>query len=226
MWLPGLMRCGSTIQPARLPRRVRQRAGRERAAARDVGQVGRGRVRRPACRAIAWHITQGPRSKTSVPALLLGRGGRRRRRAVARPASARSRRAARRPRGAPSARAAGRRTRRTGRGRRPAGRPAARARSTGPGIRSILPCRFGTQKLWITSVESRSNATGRPTGMWISLAVVTRSERDRVAVLHLPPPLAAGHLDAQRVGATAACRARGRSRRSANEQTRSAATRR
>ena len=33
-----------------------------------------------------------------------------------------------------------------------------------PGIRSVLPCRFGTQKLWITSVDCSVISTGRPTG--------------------------------------------------------------
>ena len=39
------------------------------------------------------------------------------------------------------------------------------------GMRSCLPIRLGTQKLWITSAASSSSVTGRPTGMWISLAV-------------------------------------------------------
>ena len=43
-----------------------------------------------------------------------------------------------------------------------------------PGIRSRLPLRLGGQKLWMTSVETSSTTTGRPTGMWISLAVVTQ----------------------------------------------------
>jgi len=41
-----------------------------------------------------------------------------------------------------------------------------------PGTRSILPIRFGVQKLWMTSAERSSTRSGRPTGTWISLAVV------------------------------------------------------
>src|SRR5207247_9130928 len=44
---------------------------------------------------------------------------------------------------------------------------------TWPGMRSRLPCRLGTQKLWMTSRDVSSSVTGRPTGKWISLAVVT-----------------------------------------------------
>ena len=66
-----------------------------------------------------------------------------------------------------------RRTRRTGPRTSPAGRPGGRVRVGWPGIMSRLPWRLGTQKLWITSVDCRSNWTVRPTGMWISLAVVT-----------------------------------------------------
>ena len=52
----------------------------------------------------------------------------------------------------------------------------------------------------MTSFDSRSISTGRPTGMWISLAVVTCSDGIGVLVLDVPPPLVAGDLDAQRVG--------------------------
>src|SRR5205823_11222600 len=44
-----------------------------------------------------------------------------------------------------------------------------------PGTRSFLPWIFGTQKLWITSLDCSSNFTGFPTGTWISFAVVTIS---------------------------------------------------
>src|SRR3982750_3206547 len=41
-----------------------------------------------------------------------------------------------------------------------------------PGTKSFLPFMFGTQKLWITSLDCSSNFTGLPTGTWISFAVV------------------------------------------------------
>lgn len=40
-----------------------------------------------------------------------------------------------------------------------------------PGIRSILGANDGTQKEWMTSAEVSVTRTGRPAGMWSSLAV-------------------------------------------------------
>ena len=48
-------------------------------------------------------------------------------------------------------------------------------------------------------MERSSNTTGRPTGTWISLAVVTQFCGQRIAVLHFPPPLVAGHPDLKRL---------------------------
>ena len=52
-----------------------------------------------------------------------------------------------------------------------------------PGSRSCFPASPGTQKLWITpdptepdGPEVSETYTGRPTGTWISFAVVTRSD--------------------------------------------------
>ena len=45
------------------------------------------------------------------------------------------------------------------------------------GRTSSLPCRSGTQKLWMTSAEISRSSTGSPTGTWISLATVTSSAR-------------------------------------------------
>jgi hypothetical protein len=51
---------------------------------------------------------------------------------------------------------------------RPVNVPARSARNwivaVRPGIRSFLPCRFGTQKLWITSSDSSVTTTGLPIG--------------------------------------------------------------
>ena len=46
-----------------------------------------------------------------------------------------------------------------------------------PGIVSIFPASWGTQKLWITLSEVRRRSTGWPAGMWISLAVDDRRRR-------------------------------------------------
>src|SRR4051794_7423163 len=40
-----------------------------------------------------------------------------------------------------------------------------------PGMRSCLPARLGSQKLWITSLERRMMRVGTPTGTCSSLAV-------------------------------------------------------
>jgi hypothetical protein len=48
-------------------------------------------------------------------------------------------------------------------------------RGAGPGRRSFFPWKLGAQKLWITSADESWRRTGRPTGMWISLAVTTVS---------------------------------------------------
>ncbi len=45
-----------------------------------------------------------------------------------------------------------------------------------PGIRSRLPVRFGTQKLWMTSRDIVLSTTGTPTGMCSSFGVLTRSD--------------------------------------------------
>lgn len=46
-------------------------------------------------------------------------------------------------------------------------------RVTRPGIMSVLPARFGTQTLWLTSAEPRNSSTGSPTGRCSSFADVT-----------------------------------------------------
>ena len=45
-----------------------------------------------------------------------------------------------------------------------------------PGIRSFVPLRFGTQRLWITSSDFKVKTTGRPTGTCSSLAVLKVSD--------------------------------------------------
>ena len=69
------MRCGSR-DPAREVRRgVRERAGRERAAAREVREVRAECAQSPACREIVWHIAQVPLMKTSLAARAVRIGG-------------------------------------------------------------------------------------------------------------------------------------------------------
>src|SRR4051812_35052367 len=41
-----------------------------------------------------------------------------------------------------------------------------------PGMASRLPCKLGTQKLWMTSADASFTWMGRPTGTCISYAVV------------------------------------------------------
>ena len=161
MLTPGLMRLRIGDPAGEVAARVRQRARGERRAARDMRQVGAD-VPPAVVPRIVWHMTQGRDRKTSRPRCAVGgcrRGG------AADAAASRQRSKASARLGddvaAPCARAAGRRTRRTGRGRCPAGRPEARSSLCWPGIRSCLPCRFGTQKLWITSGE-RSVEPHRP----------------------------------------------------------------
>ena len=200
MLLPGLCACGSTIQPARWPRVLGSvPAARLR---RLATWVRSGPVTPPAgVPAIAWQSTQELAMNTSRPLRSLVGRRLRRRLALLRSCQRRELRLpARPPRRAPCGRAASRRTRRTGRERRP-GRSACRQSVlTWPGIRSFLPCRFGTQKLWITSTERSVSSTGRPTGMWISFAVAKPRAGHRVAVAHVPPPALRGDIDAQRGG--------------------------
>ena len=67
-----------------------------------------------------------------------------------------------------------------------------------PGIMSTFPASAGTQKLWMTSLLSSRISTGRPSGMCSSFA---SEHAGVVAVLvpDFPPPLLAGHVDANRV---------------------------
>ena len=59
----------------------------------------------------------------------------------------------------------------TGRGSMPGWFACSQLRLVWPGIASVLPDSFGTQKLWMTSPPCSRTRTGTPTGMWISLAV-------------------------------------------------------
>ena len=48
-------------------------------------------------------------------------------------------------------------------------------RLTRPGIMSVLPARFGIQKLWITSRARSVTSTGWPAGSRTSFAPITGS---------------------------------------------------
>ena len=191
IWSPGLIACGSTIQPARFPRRVRQRRGGERAAAAR-GASGRGRgCRRPASPGWCGRARRAADSKTCRPRCWQRVGRRRRGLELARRTRRRSAPAARRSPAAPCGRAGGRRTRRSGRGRRPA-RSASIQNVRVGGRGSGRACRAGSAP---RSCGSRrptrsSSSTGRPTGMWISLAVVTMPAR--VAGPGTRPPTTTG----------------------------------
>ena len=181
---------------ARFARCHRQRAGGERCAAGDVGQVGADACVRRRCRWIAWHIDAGlvhehvaarcpaavaaPAARSALrvePALEIRAGG-----------SATTR--------TPCARAGSRRTRRTGRGKSPALAGVNSMWFVRPGIRSCLPCRFGTQKLWMTSPARARRWTGRPTGTCDLVSGGEMCERaGRRQVLDLPPPLVGGDAD-------------------------------
>ena len=148
---------------------VLQRAGGERRAASDMREIGRApslgrcpgnRVAHRAARVLDEVASPHAPAQWRVP----WRAGAERR------ASARNRRARPRRRTAPCARAGSRRIPRIGPGRCP---PSARNAivDSRPGIRSFLPARLGTQKLWMTSSARRLISTGRPTGTWSSLAV-------------------------------------------------------
>ena len=63
---------------------------------------------------------------------------------------------------------------------------------------SILPASCGIQKEWMTSWLVSSMRTGRPTGMWISLAVVKTRLGFAALVAHAPPPLRRRDLKRQR----------------------------
>ena len=150
-------------------------ACRRRACARlaDVGEVGRRARAGASVPWIAWHIAQVLPQEHLAAAL--------RRRVGGLGAPARAGAAAQRSYSLGRlgddverhvARAGSRRTRRTGRDRCRAGRRETAASRVRPGIRSFLPCRFGTQKLWITSSACSVMTTGRPTGTCSSLAVV------------------------------------------------------
>ena len=65
---------------------------------------------------------------------------------------------------------------------------------------SILPPKFGIQKLWITSAAVTDTAMGLPTGTTISFAVENAGRPPSRRVAHPPPILLADHLDGERTG--------------------------
>jgi hypothetical protein len=176
---------------------------------RQVRQVRR-RPRAGVVPWIVWHMAQ-LRLRNSAAALRLrrsvGSAGAGWRCARPRP---RTRPADRRARRRPSSRAGSRRTRRTGRGTGRAGRRAGASCAVRPGIRSFLPCRLGTQRLWITSSDFSVTTTGRPTGTCISLAVSNMRDVAVAVARFTPPPLVRGDLDVDRVLQRQAAPARGR----------------
>ena len=148
---------------------------------------------------MVWHIAHGPCSTTSRPRACSGADRIRRRLRVGRRASARSRPALRRRRSAPCARAEAPQYSAHWPRKTPGcvgAQPAACCR--GPGTRSILPCRFGTQKLWITSVACSVNRD-RPADRHVDLVRGRHLQRwIGVLVLDAPPPLVAGDLHVKR----------------------------
>ena len=179
--------------------RVRQRAGGDRARGWRSGS-GRAPCAPPAgVPRIVWHIAHGPLLEDSLPALSA--------RCVPAPApAARWRRASASKCAGGSATTTkrhvrvldGRRTRRTGRDRRPAVSAWSTASLSRPGIRSVLPCRFGTQKLWMTSADCSSNRDRPADGHVDLVGGGDAAAKDRVLVLDVPPPLMAGDLDVAR----------------------------
>src|SRR4051812_35150915 len=176
MCTPGLMLCGSTIHPARLPRVLRIVPA---AIVRRLATCVRSG---PACDAASvpstlWHIAQDPCMNTCWPRIATGSVG-----GIACDCAASAhclycaggsaitcsaifacwypQNSAHCPRYTPALSAWNHHD------------------CVRPGTRSFLPARLGTQNEWITSAELSTNSTGCPTGTWISFAVVKRAFGD------------------------------------------------
>ena len=81
-------------------------------------------------------------------------------------------------------------------------------RLTRPGIMSVLPARFGIQKLWITSRARSVTSTGLAGGQPHLVRADHRLVGAGRKVPHLPPPLVTDHLDAQSIAGNGAGLAR------------------
>ena len=155
-----------------LAARGRQHAGRDGTAGSPTW-VRSG----PSCPAaevprIVWQAAHALLANTALPRALLGVGGLRRPVDLRRRAMRSNASAARRSRAAPYARAAGRRTRRIGRDRcRAVGGEGQIVVAAGD---EVLLAREVRHPERVDDVGRRQlDRTGRPTGMWISLAVVS-----------------------------------------------------